>query len=54
MFFALLGVNEMVSLIPLIETIFDESMEHPTLLVDAVKERADMASGNREILGELR
>jgi hypothetical protein len=54
MFVALLGVDDMVSPIPLVETIRDEWLEHPTLLVDAVEESADMASPDRGIPGELR
>ena len=54
MFFALLGVNDMVSLVLLVETTFDEWLEHPTLLVDAVKERADMAALDGGVSSELR
>ena len=54
MFFALLGVNDMVGPIPLVETICDEWLEYPALLVNAVKERADMATLDGGISGELR
>ena len=53
MFFALLGVNDVVSLVLPFETTFDEWLEHPTLLVNAVKERADMAALDRRVSSEL-
>ena len=54
MFFALLGVNKMVSPIPLVETILDEWLEHSMLLVHTVKKRTDMAWVGREIFWEPR
>src|SRR5258708_3021780 len=42
MFFASLRVNEMIGLIPLVETIPKIRAEHAMLLVDAVEERANM------------
>ena len=44
----------MVSLVLLVETTFDEWLEHSTLLVDAVKERADMAALDGSVSSELR
>jgi hypothetical protein len=53
MFFALLGVNDVVSLVLLVETTLDEWLEHPALLVDAVKECADMARLDGGLSSEL-
>src|SRR5438445_5257680 len=43
MVFPQLRVDEMESLIPLVEAVFDERARHPVLLVDAVEESADVA-----------
>jgi hypothetical protein len=44
MLFPSLGVNEMVSPVPAVETILDERANHATLLVDAVEEPTDMTT----------
>ena len=43
MFFPPLGVDVMVSLVPVGETILDKRAKHAVLLIDVVEERTDMA-----------
>jgi hypothetical protein len=53
MIFPLLGVNEVESLIPPLEAIFDERAKHPVLLVDAVEESADVVVPTEHTTGKL-
>src|SRR5271163_1982935 len=54
MFVPQLGINVVVSLVALIETILDERAKHTVLLVDAVEERANMAILTEGIPGGVR
>jgi hypothetical protein len=53
MVFPQLGVDEMESLIPLVEAVFDERAKDPVLLVDAVEESADVTVPAEHTSGKL-